>query len=338
MKGQVNGASEQRRVAAIFDLVTDGDRFLCGVIRWTLLIQARKGNQIPSYGTATLAESLYWDPAAMADDLLRRYAHTTVSWDAAHPLEVLAREAAGPVAGPFLYDPMDAEVVAVSRHLRAYRPSGPRQVDYPLARLEQARPVASPSSWWSELWSGLLTKALRSRWLSQDDERKIKAYIGRHRDYTQIRPAGVLGLTQGAESLRELLSDRCFDMARWLTETSASEQLPCELDWIREGLSGPNGAPSVFVLEDGTPASPEALASLWRAGNVWRVVEASRHRVDLLNQILHVGLHGYLTTNRLSGPAATLWANPRPHASWKYAIDTRSWWQDLLTLGAEAAA
>lgn len=328
----------ERLVLALFDVVLDGDMFLCGRIRWALFVRSQSSpTTTASYACGTMLENTYFDPAAMADDLLRRrFSHAIVGWDASEGVKALGRESAGPVMGPFLYDPTAPEVVAIARHLRRHA-EHPRRLEYPLVRVE---PRSAPETKLGRLtlWvAGWLERRFERSEHTAEEEAAIVAYMQRHRLYSTLRPAGLAG-KYDRHDIAALLSGRLFDPLKWM-EDQAGRGIgrACEFDWIREGLAGPQGAPTQFTLEDGLAASPDKLAALWRV-DPWRVVEAAAWKVNILNQLVHVGFHGFVTTNRLEGPAGDLWLNRRERAMWRYSIDTHSWWNELSTLGHRGAS
>jgi hypothetical protein len=328
----------ERLVLALFDVALDGDAFLCGKARWVIFVRKQQSETTtPSFASGTMFENTYFDPAAMADDLLRkRYAHAIVAWDGGPLVAALGRESAGPVMGPFLYDPTAPEVVAISRHLRRHA-ENPRRLEYPLVRVQQ-RPAETRVGRLASWLASWLERRFEVSEHTAEEEAEIIRYMQRHRAYSTLRPAGLAG-KYDRHDIAVLLTGRLFDPLKWMEDNSGRGLgRACEFDWVREGLAGPQGAPPPFTLKDGLPATPERLAALWRQGEVWRVLDSTAWKVNILNQLVHVGLHGWVTTNRLEGPAGDLWLNRRERAMWRYAIDTHSWWDELSNLGHRGAS
>lgn len=136
----------------------------------------------------------------------------------------------------------------------------------------------------------------------------------------------------GADHSCNLLQEKLFDPMAWLAERSGHPH-PASLDNLREGIEREPWTYDGKVIDHGD------IPLMWCDGFMWPVIDCCRDDVEALRDILHTGVHGRISANKLretheGKPCGDVrqWLETREKAKFKYSIDTRDWWPELVDI------
>ena len=323
-------ADDDHLIIALYDIETavsppdaggwgDHDRhtFACGIVRWVRYV--RRDNVVYR---RCLAQSVYWSPVAMCDDLLRPDAHLCMAFNG-HRFDVptLAYQAVPEAPGVYLADPTPAQLAQARAYLASLGIGGEPGIVRPDHDPAQTLPATPPP------FRGPGLAAWHARvceWIERAQEA----------GYSRLVPTGAAGLGWSRGELIDELTARTLDpLAIWGEQTGHPHLT--SLEQIRLGLNPPGERDRVAAPDVGGAEVPR----LWSQGRRWACVAKCAADVEILEHLLHQAFSAsrlycdYLNETTPTGAPSSLsgWGG-LPGGVWRWHIPTDDWWARCLAI------